>query len=79
MPAKQVPLRVCYFGTYRANYARNEIMITGLRDAGVEVIECHAQLWRGIADRVEQASGGWRNPHFFWRVVSAYWQLLGKT
>jgi hypothetical protein len=25
------PLRVCYFGTYRAEYSRNRIMIEGLR------------------------------------------------
>ena len=70
-------LRVCYFGTYRANYTRNQILIAGLRGQGnVEVYECHATLWHSIDDRVEQASGGWRRPGFWWRVVSAYWRLL---
>jgi hypothetical protein len=30
-------MRICYFGTYRANYSRNVIMVEGLRRAGVEV------------------------------------------
>jgi glycosyltransferase involved in cell wall biosynthesis len=68
--------RVCYFGTYRAEYSRNRIMIEGLRRAGVEVIECHEQLWKGIPDRVEAASGGWLRPAFWWRVIKAYLRLL---
>jgi glycosyltransferase involved in cell wall biosynthesis len=73
----QRPLRICYFGTYRANYMRNQILLLGLRQQpGVEVIECHATLWHGIEDRVEQASGGWRNPRFWLRVLIAYCQLL---
>jgi glycosyltransferase involved in cell wall biosynthesis len=68
-------LRVCVFGTYRANYVRNQIMIEGMRYQGVVVYECHAKLWRSIEDRVEQASGGWRRPHFWRRVINAYWQL----
>jgi glycosyltransferase involved in cell wall biosynthesis len=70
--------RVCYFGTYRAEYSRNKIMIEGLRRAGVEVIECHEQLWKGIPDRVEAASGGWLRPAFWWRVVKAYLRLLKR-
>ena len=59
-------LRVCYFGTYRANYTRNQILLAGLRvQENVDVYECHATLWHGIDDRVEQASGGWRNPGFW--------------
>ncbi len=70
------PLRVCYFGTYRANYSRNQIMIEGLRRAGVEVVECHVPLWQGIEDRVQTASGGWLQPAFFARVMRTYWRLL---
>lgn len=69
------PLRVCYFGTYREGYTRNRILINGLRSQGVDVYECHATLWHGIADRVATAGGGWRSVGFVWRVVKAYWQL----
>jgi glycosyltransferase involved in cell wall biosynthesis len=69
-------LRVCFFGTYRASYVRNQVVIAGLRAQRVEVVECHAALWRGVADRVEQAGGGWRSPRFIGRVLAAYWRLL---
>ena len=69
-------MRVCYFGTYRAEYSRNQIMIEGLRRNGVEVVECHAALWQGIEDRVQVASGGWLRPAFVARVVRAYWKVL---
>ncbi len=72
------PLRVCYFGTYRANYNRNQMMIAGLRLNGVEVVECHETLWHGIADRVETTTGGWRKPAFWGRVIAAYARLLWK-
>lgn len=69
-------LRVVYFGTYRAEYARNQILIEGLRRAGIEVVECHIALWHGVEDRVQAASGGWMNLSFLWRLVSTYVQLL---
>ncbi len=71
-------LRVCYFGTYRQEYSRNQILIEGLRQSGVEVIECHEPLWRGIEDRVQIASGGWIRPGFWWRVAKVYVRLLRR-
>lgn len=71
-------LRVCYFGTFRANYSRNQIMIAGLRAAGVQVVECHETLWHGVEDRVKAVSGGWKHPRFWWRVVRTYGRLLRK-
>lgn len=72
------PLRVCYFGTYRAEYSRNKIMIEGLRRNNVEVIECHETLWHGIEDRVQTTSGGWRRPSFWGRVLRAYLRLTWR-
>jgi glycosyltransferase involved in cell wall biosynthesis len=71
-------LRICYFGTYRAEYARNQILIEGLRRSGMQVVECHVALWQGVEDRVQTASGGWMRPAFWWRVLRTYGQLLGK-
>lgn len=71
-------MRVCYFGTYRAEYSRNRIMIEGLRRNGVEVIECHEPLWFDIEDRVQTASGGWIRPSFWLRVLKVYSRLLRK-
>jgi glycosyltransferase involved in cell wall biosynthesis len=53
-------------------------MIAGLRQAGVEVIECHAQLWQGVEDRVRAVGGGWRSPAFWVRVLRAYGRLLRR-
>ncbi len=71
-------MRVCYFGTYRRAYSRNQIMIEGLRRAGVEVVECQVSLWTGIEDRVQAALGGWARPNFAWRVLSTYRRLLAN-
>lgn len=39
------PLRVCYFGTYRAGYTRNQIILKGLQaQPDVAVHVCHATL-----------------------------------
>jgi glycosyltransferase involved in cell wall biosynthesis len=71
-------LRVCYFGTYREEYPRNQNMIEGLRRNGVQVTECHESLWKGIEDRVRAASGGWISPKFICRVIRSYFRLLKK-
>jgi glycosyltransferase involved in cell wall biosynthesis len=73
--ASDHPLRVCYFGTYREDYSRNQMMIAGLRMNGVIVTECHETLWHGIEDRVRIASGEWSKPSFWWRIIKAYWNL----
>ena len=71
-------MKICYFGTYRAEYSRNQIMLEGLRRAGVEVIECHAPLWTSIEDRVQAASGGWLRWGFIKRVLKTYITLLKR-
>src|SRR5690606_15924792 len=34
-------MKVCWFGIYDPQYSRNKILIDGLREAGVEVVECN--------------------------------------
>lgn len=72
-------MKVCYFGTYRAGYNRNNIMIAALRSAGVEVVECHENLWTSIEDRENITKGGWRSPGFWWRVIKAYTKLFFRS
>ena len=71
-------LKVCYFGTYRANYERNRWMIDRLTRQNVIVIECHVPLWRGLEDREQVASGGWLKPAFWMRFVLAYGRLIWR-
>ena len=72
------PPRILYFGTYRAEYSRNRILIEGLRANGAQVVECHETLWHSIDDRVNLASGGWVKPAFWWRVLRTYFRLLRR-
>lgn len=71
-------MRVCYFGTYRAGYNRNKIMIAALKSADVDVVICQENLWYSIEDRENVAAGGWRSPKFWWRVIRTYARLLWK-
>jgi glycosyltransferase involved in cell wall biosynthesis len=40
-------MKVCYWGTFEPQYPRNAVLIAGLRQNGIEVIECHYELWPG--------------------------------
>jgi glycosyltransferase involved in cell wall biosynthesis len=51
-------LRVVLWGTYDLGKPRNRILIRALRDAGVDLLECHADAWAGVADKA--GPGGWR-------------------
>lgn len=72
-------MRVCYFGTYRAGYNRNKIMIAALKSADVDVVICQENLWYSIEDRENVTTGGWRSPKFWWRVIRTYTKLLIKS
>ena len=37
-------MRICYFGFYDPNYSRNRILISGLKQNGVEVVECNSRI-----------------------------------
>ncbi len=40
-------MKVCYFGAYRHDYPRNQILRLGLAEHGVQVLECQAPVqWR---------------------------------
>lgn len=71
-------MKVLYFGTYIADYSRNNSMIGALRSAEVEVVECNVPLWSGIEDRVQAVSGGWGKPSFWLRVLGTYLRLMVK-
>lgn len=73
-------MRVCYFGTYKQEYARNRILIDGLRAQGVQVTECHMNLWGhdDTASKVAVALGGWHSPRFLAHVVRVYTDLARR-
>jgi len=49
-------MTVCYFGMYHRVDSRNEVMISSLKAAGYEVIECHFDLWKGQKNRISKRS-----------------------
>jgi glycosyltransferase involved in cell wall biosynthesis len=53
-------------------------MIAALNTAGVEVKECHLNLWHDIQDRVNVVQGGWKKPKFWWRVLKTYTRLIWR-
>ncbi|HLI27743.1 MAG TPA: glycosyltransferase [Chloroflexota bacterium] len=66
-------MRVCYFGTYDPAFARNALLLAGLRAVGVEVVECRAPLWRGTADKLAAAR---RPTGALARRLSTAWRAL---
>ncbi len=73
---KSEKLRICYFGTYLRNYPRNKIIIDGLRRNGVEVIECHVDLWKGIEPRWNEIKSNKGKIKIIFRIILAYLRLF---
>lgn len=44
-------MKVVFWGTYDLGKPRTRILLNGLREAGVEVIQVHADIWRGVEDK----------------------------
>lgn len=61
---------VCYFGTYSKGegYSRNRVIIQGLKQNGVQVKECHVDLWE---TRVEKLRGI-RDPKYTLRLIPRF-------
>ena len=57
-PLSSSPHRVVLWGTYDLGKPRTRILIRGLVEAGVELIQCHVDVWSGIEDKANIA--GWR-------------------
>jgi len=45
------------FGTYEASYDRNQVLMQGMREAGIEVIECHVPLWETMRYKTSAFKG----------------------
>ncbi|MFQ5900582.1 MAG: glycosyltransferase [Thermodesulfobacteriota bacterium] len=73
-------MRILYFGTYSKGegYPRNKVIIEGLRQNGVEVIECHAPLWKGAGEKIAGIRMGKLLLSILPRLFSAYLILLRK-
>ncbi len=54
-------MKICWFGIYRSEYPRNNIFLRGLRERGVEIIECH-----------EKSDDPWRYLKLAWRLFKLH-------
>ncbi len=71
-------MRVCYFGTYDVEQSRNNVIIQGLRQNGVEVVECHVRLWHNTADKIRSVRRGLFNPGLLGRALGSYLRLINR-
>ena len=71
-------MKVCYWGTYDRDYPRNRILISGLRENGVEVVECNAGIWRNTAEKMAAATSSWANFKVLSRWFKAYVDLAWR-
>ena len=44
-------MRILCWGTYDTSKPRSRILFEGLRNGGVHLIECHADIWHGVKDK----------------------------
>lgn len=70
-------MRIVYWGTYDLGKPRNRILLRGLRENDVEVIEIHADVWSGIEDKSGLA-GGWRRLGVLLRWLLRYPPLVAR-
>lgn len=68
-------LSVLFWGTYDKGKPRNRILIKGLLENGVNVVECHASIWEEVEDK-SQITGLRRRVYFLVKLISAYPALL---
>lgn len=56
-------MTICYFGSYKPSYTRNVIQIKGLRQNGVEVLECNSR------------ESGLKK---YWQLIKIHWPIRNK-
>jgi glycosyltransferase involved in cell wall biosynthesis len=71
-------MKVCYWGTFERQYPRNAVLISGLRQNGIEVVECHYPLWEESFryNKVTLLSGLADKLRFLSRALLAYPTLI---
>ncbi len=73
-------MRVCYFGTYSVGegYPRNKVIIDGLKKNGVDVVECHEDLWESTSEKITGIKNGFALFRKIFDVLKVYARLVRK-
>ncbi len=74
-PASKRPKRILAWGTYDLGKPRVRILLRGLRENGVLIIECHRHVWSGVEDK-SQVKGVRAGMRLALRWLLAYPRLL---
>lgn len=69
--------RVVALGTFDKNKPRSRILLRGLRENGVEVIECHQEVWGNVEDK-SQIAGLGNKLAILGRWAAAYPRLIWR-
>jgi glycosyltransferase involved in cell wall biosynthesis len=69
-------MQVICWGTYDTGKPRTRILLRGLRENGIEVIEVHTDVWSGVEDKSRIA--GSRRLRFLLRWLFAYPALVAR-
>ncbi|MDD5434306.1 MAG: glycosyltransferase family 4 protein [Nitrospira sp.] len=77
---KKGVLSICYFGTYsmEEGYPRNRVIIEGLRQNGVDVVECHEDFWKDTSQKLEGVKAGSGIVKMLYRLLLTYSKLIIK-
>lgn len=70
-------MQVVFWGTYDTGKPRTRILLRGLREAGVDVVEIHADVWSGIEDK-GRITGTGAKLRFFLKWLAAYPGLVWR-
>ncbi len=70
-------MRCVFWGTFDLGKPRNRILLRGLQENGVDVIDCHAPVWSGIEDKSQIASWAQRL-RVLLRWISRYPGLVAR-
>ncbi|MCK5621023.1 MAG: glycosyltransferase, partial [Alphaproteobacteria bacterium] len=70
-------MRVVCWGTYDLGKPRNRILLRGLREAGVELVEVHKDVWGGVDDKGHIAGAG-RKLVLVFKWLAAYPGLIWR-
>jgi len=72
-------VKVYYFGTYDVYQPRTRVMLEGLRQAGVEVVEYRTQLWSDTSHKVAVAQRPWTLFREMGQMVHVYSSLAIRS
>lgn len=75
LQGNMIAMRIVYWGTYEKGRERYRILMDGFRQSGMEILECHGDVWEGVRDKGMMS--GWRSKsRIFVKYVLAYAKLI---